>query len=160
MKGFTLIEVIVYIALLGALMTGALTSAVNLIQSTGSSNGKATVQEEGSFVVRKLEWALSGMTSVPTVTNSGTCSGGGNAQSLTVNKTNAPQNPIVFSYNSASTSVDVKEGILAKEHLTTENVSVSCLKFAVLTINGTPAGIIATTTINGLDFSVTKYVRQ
>ncbi len=163
MKGFTLIEVVIYIALLGVLMTGALESAVTLIQTSGSSNGKATVQEEGSFVQRKLLWAMSGMTSVPTVGNNN----GGNAcwQTLRVVKTGA-SNPIVFRHSVSTSSVEVSEdGGTTYYPITTENVSVSCLKFAITpAANGVPAGVSATTTmtttLNNLDFAVTKYVRQ
>jgi prepilin-type N-terminal cleavage/methylation domain-containing protein len=159
MRGFTLIEIIIYIALLGALMTGALTSAVTLIQSSASSNGKATVQEEGSFVQRKLQWALSGLTATPTVGNNN----GGNAcwQTLSVTKTGVV-NPLRFRHSVSTSSVEVSEDNGTTYYpLTTENVSVSCVKFAVTPANGSvPAGVTATVTIGGLDFVVTKYLRQ
>jgi prepilin-type N-terminal cleavage/methylation domain-containing protein len=71
MKGFTLIETIVYMALLGLIMTGALVSTYELISSSQKSSGKATVQEEGTFVERKFEWALSDLASAPAVGGSG-----------------------------------------------------------------------------------------
>ncbi|MES2007154.1 MAG: prepilin-type N-terminal cleavage/methylation domain-containing protein [Patescibacteria group bacterium] len=158
MRGFTLIEMVIYIALLGVLMTGALTSAANLIQSSGSSSGKASVQEEGSFVQRKLEWALADATSIPLA--SGVC-----GQALTVNKRGYANNPIKFRNNSDVSGkkwIEMSEGGTGPYvRLTSENVSASCLTFTAIAASGSgPAGVGAVATINSLDFSVTKYVRQ
>lgn len=57
-RGFTLIETIVYIALLSVLLTGALLSTSYLID--GSERGKKllSAQEEATFVLRKLNFEL------------------------------------------------------------------------------------------------------
>src|ERR1041384_4705327 len=67
-KGFTLIEVIIYIALFSLLMGTAFVTAYQLIDGTQKLNVKTTTQEEGNFVMRKLDWALSGISGITTPT--------------------------------------------------------------------------------------------
>jgi prepilin-type N-terminal cleavage/methylation domain-containing protein len=63
-KGFTLLETIIYLALFSVLMSGALVAVYTLLQS-GTQNLNATsIQAEGTFINRKLSWALSGATAV------------------------------------------------------------------------------------------------
>ncbi|HEY5383091.1 MAG TPA: prepilin-type N-terminal cleavage/methylation domain-containing protein [Candidatus Paceibacterota bacterium] len=68
-NGFTLIEVIIYLALFAILMAGALTASFNLVESGGRDASRALLAEEGSFVIAKVQWALSGATliTVPSV---------------------------------------------------------------------------------------------
>lgn len=150
-RGFTLIETIIYIALLGILMSGAILTAFDLVQSGQSSNTKATLQEEGNFVQRKLAWALSDMSVVPATT--GSCT-----QTFTVNKTNYGSNPVTFRLNGSVVQMSENGG--AYIALTTANVSASCLKFQAATECGALQGITATLTLNGLDFSTTKCIRK
>ena len=155
MKGFTLIETIIYIALLGLIMGGTLLAVYQILEGGASLSGKAVVQGEGNFLLRKLDWALSGDSSIPTVGGSG-CS-----QTLSITKTGFSPNPIDIRLNAGA--VEMREGGIGfgtYEPLTTSNVAVSCLQFRVLPAVGTgPAGIAATTTINGFEFATTKYLR-
>lgn len=156
MRGFTLIETVIYIALFGFLMTGMLIASADLLESAGRSNSHATVEDEGSFVSRKLEWALTGMTAAPTLDTTTNCQ-----NKLTLAKTGNQLNLVVFQYNSGSKSIEMKEGATGPNALTTGNVSVSCLSFAAIAAQGSgPAGVSASFTINGETFSVTKYLRQ
>ncbi len=155
MKGFTLIETVIYIALLGMLMTGTLMTAYDLFESSQKSSGKATVQEEGSFVQRKMTWALTGMTSAPTV-------GGFNcSQTLSVSKAGAAT-PVEFQRNSTNNTIEMREGGVGSFlPITTGNVSATCLQFSTIAASGSgPSGVTATLTISTLPFSVTKYVRK
>lgn len=156
LRGFTLIETIVYMALLGLIMTGALVTAYDLMGSTQSSAGKTTVQEEGIFVERKLQWALSDMNAAPTT------SGSGCIQTISISKTGYAQNPIEFRRNTTTNSIEMREGGLgAYVPITTSNVSVECLKFtSIVAVGLAPPGIVVTTTIAGFDFVNTTYVRQ
>ena len=63
-KGFTLIEVIVYLALFAILITGALEASFNLFEAGGHSAAEALLAEEGGFVVAKVQVELAGATSV------------------------------------------------------------------------------------------------
>jgi prepilin-type N-terminal cleavage/methylation domain-containing protein len=155
-KGLTLIEVIIYIALFGILMTGVLTTAWQLLDGSSKLNTKTTIQNEGSFVLRKLDWALTGLDVTKTLPNgTGTCS-----QTLTVHKTDSVFEPtgIIIQLNSVTNALEIKEGSASAKPITTTNVTVSCFKFR--TLSGTLGGISATTTINGVDFAITKYIRK
>jgi prepilin-type N-terminal cleavage/methylation domain-containing protein len=154
-RGFTLIETIVYIALLGFLMTSTLTCVWSLLESARKSDGRAVVQGEGSFVERKLAWALADMSAAPAVDGSG-CN-----QTLTVYKTNYPKNPVVFQRSGTNNAIEIREGGAAPVALTTANVSAACLTFVLIPASGkSPAGVTATATIDDLAFTITRYVRK
>lgn len=56
--GFTLIEVIIYIALLSLIMGTCFVTAFQLIESSNSLSEKSTTQEEVNFVMRKINFLL------------------------------------------------------------------------------------------------------
>lgn len=154
--GFTLIETVIYIALLGLIMGGTLMATYGLLEGVGSLGSKTVVQGEGNFVLRKLSWAFSDMSVAPTV------SGSGCIQTVSVSKTGYAKNPIEFQRNAASSSIEIHEGGSgAYLPLTTENVAVSCLQFQIIPpVGGAPAGVVASTTIDGINFAITKYLRK
>ena len=154
-NGFTLIEVIIYIALFSLLMGTAFITAYQLIDGTSKLNTKTVVQEEGNFVMRKLNWDLTGLDSTvsPIVDNSIACS-----NTLRVEKVNFSMNPIRLRLNSNALEISENEGTYVP--ITTTNVKVTCLKFSVIPPFGSgPSGLSATTTISETDFAVTKYQR-
>lgn len=154
LSGVTLIETVIYIALLGLIMTGALTAAYNLVGAASQNSGSTAVAEEGSFVARKISWALADLSSEPVV------SGVGCAQKLSVTKEGYGYNPVEFRRNAASSSVEMREGGAGVwVPLTTRNVSATCLQFGLQSEPGLPAGVAATTTIDDTEFSVIKYMR-
>lgn len=63
-KGFTLIEVIIYLALFGILMSGAVVTAFSLFESSGRNQNSIMLQEEGSFILAKISATLSGAEAV------------------------------------------------------------------------------------------------
>jgi prepilin-type N-terminal cleavage/methylation domain-containing protein len=63
-KGFTLLETIIYLALFSVLMSGALVAVYTLLQSGTQNLNAISIQAEGTFISRKLSWALSGATTV------------------------------------------------------------------------------------------------
>ena len=143
-SGFTLIETIIYIALLGLIMTGALLSAYNLIVSTQSGTAKTVVEEEGSFVERKIDWALAGAASVTAP----------HTYELAITKYDGTTVDIKL----ASTTIMMQENAGAFAPITTSNVKVTNLQFQIVGSN--PAGVMATTTMNGLSFVSTRYIRK
>ncbi|TSC70245.1 MAG: hypothetical protein CEO12_449 [Parcubacteria group bacterium Gr01-1014_46] len=153
-KGTTLIEVIIYIALFSILLTGSFMSAMGLVDSNSKTRVSITVQDEGNFVMRKINWLITNLdpTSPPTVTGSG-CS-----QILTVRKINYSLNPIVLRLNSNILEISQGGGVFVP--ITTINVKVTCLEAEIISTNELPLGVSATTTINGTDFAITKYLRK
>ena len=59
MKGFTLLETLLYIALLSIVLTGGITTAFQLLQSTSTDSSYLATYDEGVFVLQKISWALS-----------------------------------------------------------------------------------------------------
>ncbi|MEK7087596.1 MAG: type II secretion system protein [Patescibacteria group bacterium] len=60
-KAFTIIEVLIYIALFSLLMAGVIVSVYSVIQATDRSNIKVLISDEANFVLRKINWALTGI---------------------------------------------------------------------------------------------------
>ncbi len=59
MKGFTLIETLLYIALLSMLLTGGVTTAFQLLKSTSTDSSQLASYDETVFVLQKISWVLS-----------------------------------------------------------------------------------------------------
>lgn len=63
-KGFTLVEVIIYLALFGILMGGGIVTAFAILESSGRNASIIMIQEEGSFILGKISATLSGAEAV------------------------------------------------------------------------------------------------
>ncbi len=155
-KGFTLIEVLIYIALSAVLMGSAFITVYQLIDGSRKLNSKNTTQEEGNFVIRKIGWALSGInpSTTPTITGAA-CS-----RSISIVKSDTSLSPIVIRLNSsgAINYIEMNKNGGTFYPITTSNVSVACLEF--ISLSGSPSGITATATIDGKVFNITKYIRK
>lgn len=63
-NGFTLLETILYIALFGVIMSGAVVTTYQLLESGRHNQIAISTEEEGMFLSRKITWALTGATDV------------------------------------------------------------------------------------------------
>lgn len=155
-RGFTLLEVVIYTALFSLLLGIAFVATYQIIDSSGNLNLKITIEEEGNFVMRKINWVFTGLdpNSTPTITGSG-C-----AQKLSVKKTDSSINPVILRLNNISGKnyIEIKENGGSFNPITTANVNPSCLKFSLL--GGSLSGVVATFTLNDTDFSTVKYIRK
>ena len=157
-KGFSLIEVIIYIALFSILITAVLATAFDIIESTQSLNSKTQIHEELNFALRKIKWALGGASNIttPSALNPYT-------SSLSLTKYDGEIVDICLD----ASKIKIREGggvgpCFSNEYrpLTTDNVKVTNIQFHYIAPSGgSPAGIEASTTINGLSVIVTKYIR-
>jgi len=158
-KGFTLIEVIIYIALFTILMASTFVTAYQLIQGTDILNQKTVNQEEVNFVLRKINWVLSGVSSISSPSSFFPYS-----SELTVIKYGG----LIVDICLDAGKIKIREGggvVVCSANdflpLTTDNVKVTTLQFQYLPPVGTsPAGITASTTINGFVATTTKYIRK
>ena len=129
----------------------------------GNVSGWCNPEGEANFVLRKISWALSSASST---------------------MPNLPADPVstltVIRYDNTQVDICLDSSVPAKKvikmrevsvgtpipdctdssflPLTTENVIVNNLQFQ--SIGSNPPGIAATTTLNGIDFAITKYLRQ
>ena len=155
-QGFTLIEIIIYIGLFSLLLGTAFIASYQLIDGSSKLSTKNTTQEEGNFVMKKFNWALTSLN----LANAPSISGSGCNQSISIPKSDTSISPVVLRMNTVSgvNYIEMQKNGGTFYPITTANVTVSCLKFN--NIVGTPAGITATATIDGMDFIVTKYIRK
>jgi len=58
--GFTLMEALIYIALFVIVIGGGLVGAYQIIEGTQQVEEKTIIEAEANFLLRKLDWALSG----------------------------------------------------------------------------------------------------
>src|SRR3989338_3088421 len=152
-KGFTLIEVIIYIALFSLLMGSAFLIAYQLFEGSGKLSVKNTVQEEGNFVMRKFNWLMTGAK---------TFSISGSGSELTVTKFDTRIIKIKLGSCADAGKILMNDtGSFAP--ITTDNIEVTDLQFNQVGID--PLGVsmlakIKTINTSPLDFSMTKYIRK
>ncbi len=155
-RGFTLIETIIYIGLFALIIGGSFLAVYQILQGSAQVAVKSTVQDEESFALRKIEWALG---SVQTISSpvSGT--------SGTLSLTRYDGTQVVVRLN--GTKIELSEnGGTSYLPITSDNVPVNALSFAYVQSGVGPAGITASMTIKDVNdpqtfnASTTKYIRK
>lgn len=157
--GFTLLETIIYLALL-TLIIGCSFGAISILISGNNRNQSEIILEtEGNFVLAKINWAMTGATT--TVVTS-------YPPNLTVTKNDFGSNPLVFSTSSGA--LMLREGPGPSATTTSDNVWLQNLTFLdIKASNGRPEGVktiftLQTRTDNGTilsqNFEITKYLRK
>jgi Tfp pilus assembly protein PilE len=71
-RGFTLIETLVYLALYAIIISGALTAVYTILESSARNQTQAMVQQEGTFLIGKIDWAVSNVSSIQSPVATGT----------------------------------------------------------------------------------------
>ena len=156
-------ETLIYIALFGILIGGAVVSVYSIIEGNGRNQTKTVMQQEGDFMVGKINWALSGARTInaPAV--------GATDSTLSVTKWDTSTgDPIIIDLNSAS--MRLKRGSAAADILDNDDVTVDALSFRHVYEGGAnPEYVVATFTLsartpNGSSvtstFTTTNYVRR
>jgi prepilin-type N-terminal cleavage/methylation domain-containing protein len=167
-RGFTLIETLVYLALFALLMSSALTALYTILESNNRNLTKAMVEQEGGFLVGKIDWALTGVRHILIP------AGGSSGNTLSVTKWDGSYgNPIVIKVESGT--MTIQRGTNPPQVLHNENVEVSCPPMGCFThVNPSGSGInpeSATTTFTVKvrtpegyvffrDFNTVKYLRK
>lgn len=154
-RGFTLLETILYIGLFSLLLTSAITVMWQLVRSMDDNAKHGAVIEEGNFVMRKINWAL---TNATIITQPSTAT----PTTTTLVVTGAGSvHPITIRFNVASSSVEMQENNSAFEPLTTNNVRAENLVFVyTAAVGAVPAGVAATLTINNTVFQAERFIRR
>jgi len=152
--GFTLIEVLLYISFFVLIVGALLGVAYQTIGATQQINKKILVQQESDFVLRKIDWALSGASAVST---------GPKPSDMAVTRFFAP-NSIVFSQN--GNFIDINSGTGTVD-LNSQNVLVSNVVFTETQVSPNPPEIQTNFTLSaasdpssGQNFELTKFLRQ
>ncbi len=160
--GFTLIEILIYLVLFAILMSGAVAAAYTLFEATDRNQTKVMVQEEGDFMIAKINWALSGVQSVnaPLIGTSGSI--------LSVNKWDAAVGGLIIAL--AGTDMEISHNGHPALRLNNPDIAIKNLVFVHNFGGGVnPESVqasfeINTLTPNGMtviqDFSTTKFLRK
>jgi len=151
-RGFTLIETLIYIALLTLIIGGGVVSSFYIIDASTKDKTDVGVQAEGNFIIKKMEWALTGSTinSVATTTLSLTKSGSvltfsyAGGQYLRLNGSNLNNSAVVVEPVAGSFFTDLP---------------ASGTKPRGITLNFT-ARPLNVTTATSTAFTSTKYLRK
>lgn len=152
-SGVTLIEILIYIALMSITVSGSLLIVFNLIEGSDKLNNAAKIEEEANFIFKKFEWAFLDASDINSPAE------GDSAQSVSVNKTNFGSNPIIFDLSSES--ITMKAGNGPVNILNSESVAASSLLFEhIEPEDERPAGLRSSFTLNGKTYSSLIYLRQ
>lgn len=144
-SGFTLIEVIIYIALFAIVVGGGMVATYQIISGTDAGTNHVILQEEANFLLHKIDWAMTGATSFSSLPSS----------SLIISKSGS-----TFKFD-----LDLNKNIrLNSTILNSSSIVVSNLSFTSPDTNGVTTTFTLTTAQNGRtttqNFSTTKYLRQ
>jgi hypothetical protein len=155
-KGFTLIETLIYLLLFAILMGGIAAVAYLVLESAGRGQSKVVMQEEGDFLLGKINWGLTGASNA-TVTPT----------TLTLSKFGF-SNQLIFA--ASGTKLTLKQGAGLATNLNSDAVNLSGIVFTdIPALNGRPEGVSASATLttltpNGVtisqNFQTTKYLRK
>lgn len=159
-RGFTLLETIVYLALLTLMIVGTFGVVWQIFNYSGKLSDKGTLQEEANFILRKVDWALS---SWPT-NSSGTSVSVSGGSTLTISDSGTLGSPLIFALS--GTDITLKRATATALPLNSGNVKVTALSFVVTPKSGTkPLSVVTTFTLLEAQsgqtgtFSTTKYLR-
>lgn len=156
-KGFTLIESLIYLALFTLIIGGGMVATYQIVESTNAGANHILLQEEADFLMRKVHWALTGITAVGV---------GPNTLSTTKIISGTSVQIII---TADGTNVTLQRPPVAAVALNSSSISASNLTFAnIPQANGKPQGVNAsftlTTVQNGRpatqNFSFIKYLRK
>lgn len=149
-RGFTLIETVVYLGLFSILMGGLIVSAFYLVDAGGKGAERIALQEQGTFVARKLAYAVSGA-SEASVSSAGT---------LILVRPDLPtsEDPLTFS---------VSEGVMYLARgtrdplpLTSSRYRVENVAMSVTHTQGEAAKVTVSYTVEGIPFFFEAYLRN
>lgn len=148
-RGFTILETVIYIALFSILMTGILVTVYELLAGGAQNRESVAIQEEGTFINRKISWALGGATAI-TVPNTKT---------LVITRPDlGGQSPLTISESGGH--MLISRGSVAGTPLTTAEFTVGDVNISLIpaTASG-PMGVSIEYTIESVPFVFKSYLR-
>ena len=157
----------VYIALFSIIIGGAVIASYQIFESSGQSETRAMIQEEGGFIIGKINWTLSGAQAVtaPTLPLTQACT---ESNTLAVIKWDTGMGVILI--DMLSGNIQMKRGGNPAVILNNSNVSINNLQFThCKSGSGEQESIKANLTLTAKtpsgrdlsqDFSTTQYLRK
>ena len=146
-RGFTLVEFIIYFALLGIVITAVVSFMLGFIQARSKTLIVAEVEQNARFVLNRVLWSTRQAVSI----NSASSTFDSDNGRLGLTPVATSTSPTVFDLNSGT--VRIKEGTSAIAPLTTPEVTVTKLRF---TRDRLSAGVETVTAVIGLKYNTTN----
>jgi len=139
-QGYTLIELLLYVAIVGSLLTGVVTFFGIVVDARVKNQSVTEVNEQGTFALDYVAQTIRNANSLtsPTI--------GTTASALTIAVPTASLTPTVFSLSSGA--LQVKEGAAAAVNLTGSKVQVTAFSVKNLSRANTPGIIQISLTLN------------
>lgn len=149
--GFTLIEILIYSAIVTAVLSLSVLAAYQLINSSERVVDRRQLTENQKFLLQKIIWTLKDVSSINEPVF------GGSGGTLSVNKLNYAFNPLIISLNNGV--VELTSGAttspITNRYVTVDNLSFEYLNFSTSTIlrisadisNKTASSSMATTIV-------------
>lgn len=151
-SGFTIIETLVYLGLFSIVIGGSMAAAYQVIQATNAGYNHVFLQEEANFLLRKMNWDLTGAKSFSVTTS---------PAMLSIEKPGFP----TLTLNTNENNIQLTRGTGSPIILNTSSVSVLDVSFETLSGGrGITVSFTLTSTSNGNNatdqFFLTKYLLQ
>lgn len=153
-RGFTLLETIIYIALFGLIMSGAVASAYQLLEGGRRNQAAISIQEEGTFLTRKINWALVGASEIRVPATSTIII---TRPSLALRTPS--ESPLTIT--ASGTIMTLARGGALPMPLNGDAFAVTNLEFSIEpSIGGRPTSTIAHFFVNNKPFTLKTYLRR
>lgn len=120
-KGFTLIEIIIYLAILGIILASGIGLGYTMIIVSAQRDASAEMYENATLIVNKVQWIVEGATKInsPIINQTAT--------SLSIDTQDTSNNPFVFDASNGSFRISKKNGSF--QPITSSQVAVSNVSF-------------------------------
>ena len=141
--GFTLIETLLYALFLSFIIGGALGATYEIIQNGDRTAANIASAAEANFLLRKLDWALTGASGVSFPAPG----------RLAITRWSAPSD-VQFRLNGNDMDIDTGDGWTV---LNGAGMAIASVSFTHLTA---PEGVRTNFSVNGLMYTMTKYLRK
>lgn len=148
MKGFTLIETILYIALFSLLIFGLIDTSYKVLSNLDGYDQTIEGLEDGNFIIGKLDWLLSGAQAIyePAFNSTSTA-------------LRLKNNGHMYMFESSNEEVMYQKDSMDPAPL--NNLSIRVTRFVVEhgLSNNEPAWLKVSFAIDSVPFSIVKYTR-
>ncbi|KKR55702.1 MAG: hypothetical protein UT92_C0001G0045 [Candidatus Curtissbacteria bacterium GW2011_GWA1_40_24] len=131
MKGLTLIETIIYLALVFLIITTATSAIYPIINNADRSQAWVEVENEANFIIRKISWAMNNVSTINSPAANGTLT------VLSLTKNNFSPNPIVFDIDDGDFRMTL--GTSSPVVISSGNVRISNALFKHTASSGLPS---------------------
>ena len=161
-SGFTLIETLIYAALVSVVIGMILMVTFQIVSGSRGLNEKIFMEDEASFLLRKIEWATAGASAI-----NSPISGQSSSDTLSVDKfeIDPTDNPIVFSVSDGD--LLMREGTGSEVRLNSPLLTIENATFTHIAATGTaPEGVKVELSVVGASpsdhnaYELTTYLRQ